>query len=334
MKTTTELAADRFRTMFRAALGPMILQALDDPKVVEVMVNADGRIWTDCVGEGRAPVGTMEPNRAESIIRLVADQMGEEVGRHRPVIAGTLPESGERFQGQLIPVTRAPTFAIRKKAEVVFTLDDYVTQNIMTADQAACLRRAIDQRLNILIAGGTGSGKTTLANAVLAEPGFRGDRVLIIEDTRELQCSSPDCVELLTKKSDPPVTMDDLVRHSLRLRPDRIIVGEVRGGEALSMLKAWNTGHPGGLATLHANSAEDALGRLEDLIGEVALHVPRRAIARTIHLIVFICRTHEGRRAETICRVTGFDGDNYQLEPLAAEIRQSKVDDHRYNGVV
>src|SRR5690606_744864 len=162
----------------------------------------------------------------------------------------------------------------------------------------------------------------TLANAILAEPAFRDDRVLIIEDTRELQCSSPDSVELLTKRTDPPITMDDLVRHALRLRPDRIIVGEVRGGEALSMLKAWNTGHPGGLATVHANSAEDALGRLEDLVGEVSHHIPRRAIARTINVLVFICRTptgRNGRSVETLSRIIGFDGSNYRLASLTHE---------------
>lgn len=319
MVSATEQTADRFRSMLRAALGPSILQALDDPKVVEVMVNADGRVWTDRIGEGRGCIGSIEPNRAESVIRLVADRMGEAVGRHRPVIAGTLPETGERFQGQLPPVTRAPTFAVRKRAELVFTLDDYLRQGVMTAEQVMCLRKAVAQRQNILIVGGTGSGKTTLANAVLAEPAFRDDRVLLIEDTRELQCSSPDSVELLTKRTDPPITMDDLVRHALRLRPDRIIVGEVRGGEALSMLKAWNTGHPGGLATVHANSAEDALGRLEDLIGEVAHHIPRRAIARTINIVVFIRRTSEGRRVETMSCVVGFDGNEYALASLTGK---------------
>ena len=189
----------------------------------------------------------------------------------------------------------------------------------MTDSQVWCVREAIDRRHNILIAGGTGSGKTTLANAVLAEPQFAQDRVLIIEDTRELQCASPDRVELLTKPTDPAVTMDDLVRCALRFRPDRIVVGEVRGGEALALLKAWNTGHPGGLATVHANSAEDALSRMEDLVGEVSRHVPRRAIARTIQLIVFVRRTHQGRRVETMNRVGGFNGSEYEIERIDAE---------------
>jgi len=310
----TDTTASRFRSMFHAALGPVVLGALADLKVVEVMVNADGKVWLDRAGSGRACVGSVEASRVESVIRLVADHVGEEVGRHRPVISGTLPETGERFQGQLPPITVTPTFSIRKRAELVFTLDDYVSELILTESQAAHLRDAVVSRQNVLIAGGTGSGKTTLANALLAEPAFAEDRVILIEDTRELQCSSPDRIELLTKKTDPPVTMDDLVRHALRLRPDRIVVGEVRGGEALSLLKAWNTGHPGGLATIHANGPEDALARLEDLIGEVAQRVPRRAIARAVNTIVFIRRTPEGRRVESVGRVTGCDANSYQIE--------------------
>lgn len=308
--------AQRFRNMLDTALGSSILGALDDPKVVEVMANGDGRVWIDRAGEGRSCIGTIEPHRAESVIRLVADQMGEAVGRHHPLLSGTLPYTGQRFQGQLPPVTQQPVFCIRKRAELVFTLDDYVQQEVMTSTQADAIRHAAEQRHNILIAGGTGSGKTTLANAVLAQPAFAHDRLIIIEDTRELQCCSPDRLELLTKPTDPKVTMEDLVKCALRLRPDRIVVGEVRGGEALALLKAWNTGHPGGLATLHANSAEDALSRLEDLVGEISQRIPRRAIARTIQLIVFVRRTHQGRRVESLSRVIGLNGNGYHIEPI------------------
>jgi type IV secretion system protein TrbB len=317
-KQTSE-TVQRFRGMLEAALGSCILSALEDPAVVEVMANADGRVWIDRAGEGRSCIGAIESYHAESVIRLVADQMGEAVGRHRPLLSGTLPYTGQRFQGQLPPVTAAPVFCIRKRAEAVFTFDDYVAQGVMTGPQARCIRQAIADHHNILIAGGTGSGKTTLANAILAEPPFAQDRVLIIEDTRELQCRSPDRLELLTKLSDPTVTMEDLVKCALRLRPDRIVVGEVRGGEALALLKAWNTGHPGGLATLHANSAEDALSRLEDLVGEVSRHVPRRAIARTIQLVVFVRRTHRGRRVEALSHIGGLDGTDYCIEPIGLE---------------
>ena len=178
-----------------------------------------------------------------------------------------------------MPVVSSPAFAIRKRPEVVFTLDEYVAGGMMTEAQAAIIRAAAVARQNMLIVGGTGSGKTTLANAILAEPAFAEDRVVLIEDTAELQCSAADQIQMLTKRTEPQVTMTDLVRDTLRLRPDRIIIGEVRDGSALDLLKAWNTGHPGGLATIHANSAAEGLTRLEDLIGEVTQRIPHRAIS-------------------------------------------------------
>ena len=276
------------------SLGPLIGAALSQPDVVEVMANPDGTLWIDRHGTGREKIGTIDPVSVEATIRLLAGHMGMTVNRDHPAVSGTLPRSGERFQGVLPPLTEHPTFSIRRRASVIYTLDDYIQQRIITAEQAHQLRDAIAQRKNILVAGGTGSGKTTFANALLAEPAFTKDRIVIIEDTRELQCSAPDKVELLTKSDEPKVTMNDLLRISLRLRPDRIIVGEVRGGEALALVKAWNTGHPGGIATIHANSASDAIQRLEDLIGEAAPVIPRRAIATALHCIIFIERIGTG----------------------------------------
>ena len=273
------------------SLGPLIGEALTQPDVVEVMANPDGTLWIDRHGTGREKIGTIDPVSVEATIRLLAGHMGLTVNRDHPAVSGTLPRSGERFQGVLPPLTEHPTFSIRRRASIIYTLDDYIQQQIITPDQAQQLRDAIIQRKNILVAGGTGSGKTTFANALLAEPAFTNDRIVIIEDTRELQCSAPDKVELLTKSDEPKVTMNDLLRISLRLRPDRIIVGEVRGGEALALVKAWNTGHPGGIATIHANSATDAIQRLEDLIGEASQIVPRRSIESAIQLIFFIERT-------------------------------------------
>jgi len=324
MSTVSQEALDRKNSALRQAMGPVLAAALAEPKVVEVMVNPDGAIWIERIGEGRAFSGQhMAPADAERILRLVADHVGEVVTRDRPLISATLPRSGERFQGVFMPVSSAPAFSIRKRPAVVFTLDDYVDAQIMTADQAEVLRAAAQRRDNILIAGGTGSGKTTLANAVLAEPAFAEDRVLIAEDTPELQCSAKDQIALLTKRTEPPVTMADLVRASLRLRPDRIIVGEVRDGSALDMLKAWNTGHPGGLATLHANSAREALSRLEDLIGEVVPTVPCRAIGQAINLVAFIRRAPSGRRLEALVRVEGWVDGDYRLSPLAGQPPES-----------
>jgi P-type conjugative transfer ATPase TrbB len=287
--------------------------------VVEVMVNPDGKIWIDRIGEGRSFTGkSLAAADADRILRLLADHVGEVVTRDRPRISATLPETGERFQGAFMPIVASPAFAIRKRPEVVFTLEDYVDQEILTPAQAALLRTAAETRQNLLIAGGTGSGKTTLANAILAEPAFAADRVVLIEDTAELQCAAADKLEMLTKRTEPAVTMTDLVRDTLRLRPDRIIIGEVRDGSALDLLKAWNTGHPGGLATIHANSAAEALTRLEDLIGEVTQRVPYRAIAQAINLVVFIERTPTGRRIRSVTRVLGWDGEGYKLEALEA----------------
>jgi type IV secretion system protein VirB11 len=178
------------------------------------------------------------------------------------------------------------------------------------------IREAAASHQNILIVGGTGSGKTTLANAILAEPAFARDRVIIIEDTAELQCSAADQIQMLTKRTDPPVTMTDLVRDTLRLRPDRIIIGEVRDGSALDLLKAWNTGHPGGLATIHANSALEGLTRLEDLIGEVTQRIPYRAITQAINIVIYIERTTAGRQVRTVGRLVGRADAGYELEEI------------------
>ncbi|HUL08528.1 MAG TPA: P-type conjugative transfer ATPase TrbB, partial [Candidatus Acidoferrum sp.] len=262
-------AQDRRRAMLRSAMGPVIAAALADPAVIEVMVNPDGSLRLDRLGEGRIDTGErLEPAEVERIIRLVASHVRVEVHADNPVVSAELPPrddgiSGERFEGLLPPVSTAPCFAIRKPAVKVYTLDDYVADRIVMPVQADALRKAVRDRRNLLIAGGTSSGKTTLANALLAEVAGLDERVILIEDTRELQCAAPDCVALRTRPG--AISLADLVRSTLRLRPDRIIVGEVRGAEALDMLKAWNTGHPGGIATVHANSARSALYRLEQL---------------------------------------------------------------------
>jgi P-type conjugative transfer ATPase TrbB len=315
MAQHNSIVADRKVAALRQAMGPVIAAALAEKRVVEVMVNPDGKIWVDRIGEGRAFTGErLAPADADRILRLLADHVGEVVTKDRPRISATLPDTGERFQGAFMPIVSSPAFAIRKRPEVVFTLDDYVDRGFMTPAMAAALRVAAETRQNLLIAGGTGSGKTTLANAILAEPSFAADRVVLIEDTAELQCAAADKVEMLTKRTDPPVTMTDLVRDTLRLRPDRIIIGEVRDGSALDLLKAWNTGHPGGLATIHANSAEEALSRLEDLIGEVTQRVPHRAIVQAINVVIFIERTAQGRSVRTVSRVTGRAGEAYTFE--------------------
>mgnify|MGYP000417419582 CR=1 FL=1 len=220
-------------------------------------------------------------------------------------------------EAALPPVVAAPTFAIRKPAVAVFTLDDYAAAGIMTMGEAGALRQAVADRRNILVAGGTSTGKTTLANALLAEVAKTADRVVLIEDTRELQCRAANLVALRTK--DGVASLSDLVRSSLRLRPDRIPIGEVRGAEALDLLKAWGTGHPGGIGTIHAGTARGALRRLEQLIQEAVVTVPRALIAETIDLIAVLSGRGVARRLTELARVDGLGTDSDYALSLAGD---------------
>ncbi|MAS15355.1 MAG: P-type conjugative transfer ATPase TrbB [Nitratireductor sp.] len=296
--------------MLRTALGPAIATFLEDPGVVEVMLNPDGRLWIDRLSQGLSDTGErLSSEDGERIIRLVAHHVGTEVHSGSPRVSAELPGTGERFEGLLPPVVAAPAFAIRKPAVAVFSLDDYVAAGIMTAEQAFALQAGVAARANILVAGGTSTGKTTLTNALLAEVAKTDDRVVIIEDTRELQCAAPNLVAMRTK--DGVASLSDLVRSSLRLRPDRIPIGEVRGSEALDLLKAWGTGHPGGVGTIHAGTALGALRRLEQLIQEAVVTVPRALIAETIDLVAVLSGRGSARRLSELARVEGLtpDGD-------------------------
>ena len=301
--------------MLRTALGPAIARFMEDASVVEVMLNPDGRIWIDRLSEGLADTGErLSPADGERIVRLVAHHVGAEVHAGSPRVSAELPETGERFEGLLPPVVAAPAFAIRKPAVAVFGLGDYVSTGIMSAAQAEALREGVAARANILVAGGTSTGKTTLTNALLAEMAKTADRVVIIEDTRELQCAAPNLVAMRTK--DGVATLSDLVRSSLRLRPDRIPIGEVRGAEALDLLKAWGTGHPGGIGTVHAGTGIGAMRRLEQLIQEAVVTVPRALIAETVDIVAVLAGRGSVRRLAELVRVEGLgpDGD-YRISP-------------------
>ena len=303
--------------MLRTALGSSIAAWLDDPAVIEVMLNPDGRLWLDRLGEGISDTGlSLTAADGERIVRLVAHHVGVEVHARSPRVSAELPEGGERFEGLLPPVVTAPAFAIRKPAVAVFTLDHYAAAGIMRPDAAIALRQGVEARANILVAGGTGSGKTTLVNALLAEVAKTTDRIVLIEDTRELQCTAPNLVAMRTK--DGVVSLSDLVRSSLRLRPDRIPIGEVRGAEALDLLKAWGTGHPGGIGTIHAGTALGALRRMEQLIQEAVVTVPRALLAETNDIIAVLVRDGHGRRLAELARVDGLDAatGDYRLTPL------------------
>ena len=309
-------ATSRGARMLRTALGPSIALWLEDPSIVEVMLNPDGRLWIDRLTGGLVDTGErLSPSDGERIVRLVAHHVGVEVHPGSPRVSAELPETGERFEGLLPPVVTAPAFAIRKPSVAVFTLSDYVVAGIMNTHQAETLRAAVADRRNILVAGGTSTGKTTLTNALLAEVAKTADRVVLIEDTRELQCKATNLVALRTK--DGVASLSDLVRSSLRLRPDRIPIGEVRGAEALDLLKAWGTGHPGGIGTIHAGSALGALRRMEQLIQEAVVTVPRALIAETIQFIAVLAGRGSDRRLSELVSVEGVGiGGDYVLHSV------------------
>lgn len=295
------------------ALGETICSALEDTSVVEIMLNPDGRLFVERLGQGIDSMGTLPPGAAEIIIGSVAHALQTEADEDQPIISGELPIGGHRFEGLLPPVVAGPSFAIRKRASRLIPLDDYVRGAILTTPQAALIRKAIDARLNIVISGGTGSGKTTLANAVIAEMVRTSPehRLVILEDTAEIQCAAENAVQLHTTDT---VDMARLLKSTMRLRPDRIIVGEVRDGAALTMLKAWNTGHPGGITTIHANNARSTLRRLEQLTAEASQQPMHDVIGEAVDLVVSIERTPTGRRVREVIHVEAWHNGNYQIE--------------------
>jgi type IV secretion system protein VirB11 len=307
---------ERYKRQLEVAAGALILDGLRNPKVIEIMLNPDGVLWFDVMGEGMQVVGNIQSSHATQFLNLVAAGLETTVNADKPILEGELPLDGSRIEGVLPPLVASPSFAIRKKATSIFTLDQYVENGIMSAQQREYIIDAVTKRKNILIAGSTGSGKTTLSNAVLAEIAAQAgneQRIVMIEDTVELQCSAPNVVALRTSKT---TSMQDLLKVTMRMRPDRIVVGEVRGGEALSLLKAWNTGHPGGVATLHANNASAALIRLGQLIAEATTAPQHYLIAEAVNVVIFIAKTETGRKIKEVIEVDGYDNDSYIVNKI------------------
>lgn len=306
------------------ALGDQLCIALDDTTVVEIMLNPDGRLFIERLGHGVAEAGTMTSTAAEVVIGSVAHALQSEASGERPIISGELPLGGHRFEGLLPPVVSNPSFTIRRRASRLILLDDYVTSKVMTQAQASAIRSAIDARMNIVIAGGTGSGKTTLANAIISEivSVAPDDRMVILEDTTEIQCAALNAIALHTSDA---VDMGRLLKSTMRLRPDRIIVGEVRDGAALTLLKAWNTGHPGGVTTIHANTAMSALRRLEQLTAEASQQPMQDVIGDAVDLIVSVERTRKGRRVREVIHIEGYRNNHYQTEHYAQIDEDSHV---------
>ncbi len=296
--------------------------ALFDPQPIELMLNPDGRVWQEKLGGDMRHICAMRESEAEEFIRKIAGYLKKTVTREHPILEGVLPLDDSRFAGLIPPVVSHPAFSIRRRAVRVFTLADYVDSGVMTALQCEVIRRAVIDRLNILIVGGTGTGKTTLGNAVLHEITLAEPlaRQVIIEDTAELNSTAVNKINLQTS---PHCTMTDLLRTTLRLRPDRIIVGEVRGAEAFDLVQALNTGHPGGLATLHANDCASGLRRLKSLISQHPF-APRDIepdIALAVNVMVNIIRSGAERRIREIARVLEYDpnhrkNNGYHLEVL------------------
>jgi type IV secretion system protein VirB11 len=327
----------RLDAKLRRELGEVVLRALTDERTEDIVLNPDSRLWVRRQGEGFEPVGEMPPAQAQTAMGTIAAQRGTVINYDRPFLEAELPVDGSRFEGIIPPVTSRPVFAIRLRPRRVFTLDDYAIGGILSnqsdplnrsrrrgnfmdsvsgLSHADVIRAAVKEKKNILVVGSTGSGKTTLVNAVLdalARIAPR-DRVITIEDTMELQCPVQNYVDLRAIGS---ITMLDCLRASMRLKPNRIVVGEVRGAEAHVMLKAWNTGHPGGAATVHANDAMSGLIRLESLVAEATSAPQQSLIAAAIDLVIFIDEESDlpaGRKVRELLVVTGYESGRYTVE--------------------
>jgi type IV secretion system protein TrbB len=318
MNSPQQIQERRRDELLRRQLGPQLLAAIADPTITDIIINEDGRVWFEAHGKGLFAAGFSLPeSQRESLIGSVAAALGTVADADHPIVEGELTIERIRFEGLRPPVVRHVCVAMRKPAQVLYTLDDYVRDRIINETQAEIFRRAIDGRENIVIGGGAGSGKTTLGGALINEMVARSDpneRYVIIEDTLEIQCRAQNLVQLHTAEA---ADLTRLVRATMRLRPDRIVIGEVRGAEALGLLKAWATGHPGGVTTVHANSAPAVLTRLSSLVQEAGVPLQPELIAETIKLIAFIVRTPMGRRVTEIVRLEGYDArEGFKLQWL------------------
>lgn len=289
-------------------LGTQVLSYLENPNVVEIMVNDDNSLWVEEHGVPMQCVGELTSEKTKMIINTVAHSLNTIVDSKNPILSGELPIDGSRFQGMVPPVVKAPVICIRKKATKVYTLDEYVESKTITYNQRKLISRLCDERRNFLIVGSTGSGKTTFANAILHEIAILDPhcRMAIIEDTQELQCNIQN--RIITRTSDE-VTMQDLLKSMMRFRPDRICVGEVRGIEVYSMLMAWNTGHSGGITTIHANNARAGIKRIEQILSLHKYDPIPSVIAESIHVIISIQKTPLGRRVNEILELSESNGE-------------------------
>lgn len=309
----TEAANTRLLAMLENNLGEDIMRYMHDDNIFEVIVNPDGKLWVDTFSDGFLDTGiVMNPSSTKRIIYAIADLSGQTINLNAdPSLQADIPASrlfsNARFQAELPNIVEGPSFNIRKHSKQVFTLDDYVKQGTMTLEQKDIIIQAVHAGKNIIAAGGTKSGKTTLLNAILAEVSKLGERVITIEDTKELQCTAPNKVALYTTDY---VDMDMLLKKTLRISPNRIVVGEVRSKEASTLIEAWSTGHRGGCSTVHSESAIETLYRLEEMISRVSLTPQSAAIGRAIDIVVYLRYKNTNRKIEEIISVDKFDKIN------------------------
>jgi type IV secretion system protein TrbB len=327
----------RLEAKLRREMGDTVLHFLADERTEDVVLNPDSSLWVKQIGSDFRCVGQMSPAQAGSALNTIAACKGTVMNHDRPILETEFPLDGSRFEGISSPVVRNPIFAIRLRPKRIFTLDEYEKAEIITRKEdllnrtrkrdafaedvrgfghAAVIRAAVAEKKNILVVGATGSGKTTLVNAILDKlsQAAPGDRVISIEDTTELQCAARNYVDLRAVGS---VTMLDCLRACMRLKPSRIVVGEVRGAEAHTLLKAWNTGHPGGAATIHANDALSGLTRLESLVAEATSAPQQTLIAEAIDLVIFVDQESglaAGRKVREVMIVSGYRDGRYQVE--------------------
>lgn len=305
----------------RHACGPLFIDALENPDVIEIMLNPDGSLWIEKYGQDHEPVGVIPIAQSRLILSQVASGLNLTVNEKSPIVEGEFPLDGSRFEGTFPPIVGpGPSFSLRKKASRVFTLEEYMLSGSIPPGAVSLIEDAVRHRANIVVVGGTSSGKTTFVNAVIDAVSrlTPTHRLIILEDTAELQSKSPNTVFLRTSVL-AEVDMRKLAKVSMRYAPKRILVGEVRDAAALEMLKLWNTGHPGGISTFHADSAEEALERLEELVEEAGLGPKQKLIGRAVDLAVYMEKTPDNRRQiSSIIKVNKFNHKEgfYETETL------------------
>jgi pilus assembly protein CpaF len=317
-------------------LGPLE-PLMSDPTITDILINGHGTVYVERNGMlERAPVSFTDERHLIHIVQRVVGQTGRRVDETCPMVDSRLPD-GSRINAIIPPLALDGSLvSIRRFGAKPILAKDLVAKKSIAPEMMEFLAAAVRARLNVLVSGGTGSGKTTLLNALSA---FIPDdeRVITIEDAAELRLQQPHVGRLETRPNNAEgvgeVTTRDLVRNALRMRPDRIVIGECRGPEALDMLQAMNTGHEGSLTTIHSNDTRDALGRLEIMVGMSGFDLPiwviRRQIASAIHIIVQVSRLLGGaRKVIKISEVTGMEGDNVVMHDLFA-FKQTGVDENR-----